>query len=160
MTAPTDFSYRLARREDAESIFILTKLSISGLGRSFYSSHQIETWMGARTPSFYEDLIEKGKLHVCTLCGRIVGFVDSEPGEITRLFLLPDVAGMGVGGRLLEIGIAEARRDHDGPLRVESTLNAEGFYGRYGFRSIGKSFFSHGLGGEPIEIVIMQLGEP
>ncbi len=159
MPIDDEFLYRPARRDDAEAIFDITKSSIGGLGRQHYSPRQIEGWMGARTPAYYEALIGKGRAHVCERNGHLVGFVDSEPGEVTRLFLLPEVAGKGVGKRLLEIGIAQARLDHDGPIRVESTLNAEGFYAKHGFRSIGRSYFSHGLGGEPIEIVVMELAD-
>lgn len=87
----------------------------------------------------------------------MVAFVDAEPGEVTRLFLLPEAAGAGLGRRLLEIGIEKARLGHDGPIKVESTVNAQGFYQRHGFRPVGTGFFSHGLGGDPIEIVHMEL---
>jgi len=113
--------------------------------------------MGGLTPAFYEELIAKGRMIVCLRDGVVVGFVDAEPGEVTRLFILPEVAGIGLGRRLLEIGIAQARVGHSGPIRLEATINAEGFYRKHGFRSVGRSFFSHGLGGEPIDIVYMEL---
>ena len=157
MTTRDEFTYRPARTEEAEAIFTITKASIAGLGRRHYSENQIENWMGERSPVYYERLIDNGRLYVCEKDDRIVGFVDADPGEVTRLFLLPEVAGKGVGKRLLEIGIAQARLNHAGPIRVESTLNAEGFYERFGFRKLEKSYFTHGLGGLPIEIVIMEL---
>lgn len=89
--------------------------------------------------------------------GVVVGFVDAELGEITRLLLLPDAAGAGLGRRLLEIGLEAARRGHDGPVKVEATVNAEGFYRRHGFRPIGRGYFSPGVGGDPIAIVKMEL---
>jgi GNAT superfamily N-acetyltransferase len=79
------------------------------------------------------------------------------PGEVTRLFILPEAAGLGLGRRLLEIGIEQARLGHSGPIRLEATINAEGFYQKHGFRSIARGRFSHGLGGEPVEIVHMEL---
>ena len=159
MSTNDDLGYRPARPDEAEAVFRITQISIAGLGRQSYSARQIENWMGARTPAFYGDLIANGRMHVCERGGRLVGFVDSEPGEVTRLFLLPEVAGKGVGKRLLEIGIAEARKGHTGPIKVESTLNAEGFYKRHGFRRLALSTFTHGLGGDPIEVVVMELGE-
>lgn len=40
--------------------------------------------------------------------------------------------------------------------RLQATINAEGFCRKHGFRSIRRGYFSHGLGGEPIEIVHME----
>src|ERR1700752_4402667 len=157
MTGDSDLSFRAARHEDAEAVFNITKASIGGLAGASYSRKQIENWMGERTPAFYEELIAKGRMTVCLRDGAVVGFVDAEPGEVTRLFLLPEVAGAGLGRRLLEIGISQARLGHSGPIRLEATINAEGFYQKHGFRSIRRGHFSHGLGGEPVEIVHMEL---
>ncbi|MCP3469847.1 GNAT family N-acetyltransferase [Bradyrhizobium sp. CCGUVB1N3] len=153
----TDFSFRAARFEDAETVFNLTKASISGLSGASYSRDQIANWMGDRTVAFYEDLIARGRMTVGLRDGKMVGFVDAEPGEVTRLFILPEAAGTGLGQRLLKIGIAEAKVGHEGPIRLEATINAEGFYRKHGFRSIKRGYFSHGLGGAPIEIVHMEL---
>jgi len=152
-----DFSFRAARRDDAATVFNITQASIRALAGASYSPAQLEDWMGERTPVFYEELIARGRMTICLRNGVAVGFVDAEPGEVTRLFVLPETAGSGIGRRLLDIGIARARLGHDGPIRLEATLNAEGFYRKCGFRSIGRGQFSHGLGGEPIEIVHMEL---
>jgi predicted GNAT family N-acyltransferase len=138
-------------------VFEITKASIAGLSRGCYSPAQVENWMGDRTPRFYEELIAKGRMSVCVRNDVAIGFVDAEPGEVTRLFVLPAAAGSGVGQRLLDIGVAQARLGHSGPIRLEATINAESFYRRYGFRSMGRGQFSHGLGGEPIEIIHMAL---
>ncbi|WFU21164.1 GNAT family N-acetyltransferase [Bradyrhizobium sp. CB1717] len=146
-----DISFRPARADDAETVFDITKASIAGLSRGCYSPAQIENWMGERTPRFYEELIAKERMTVCLRNDVVIGFVDAEPGEVTRLFVLPEAAGSGVGKRLLDIGVAQA------PIRLEATINAEAFYRRYGFRKMGQGQFSHGLGGEPIEIIHMEL---
>lgn len=148
---------RPAHAGDGAQLFAVTQQSVIGLAKGHYSSAQIDSWMGARTPVYYEDLIARGRMVVAERAGTVVGFVDAEPGEVTRLFLLPDAAGAGLGARLLAIGVETARAGHDGPIKVESTVNAEGFYRRHGFRPVGKGYFSHDIGGDPIEIVHMQL---
>lgn len=157
MTHAADFSFRSARREDAETVFSITKTSIRGLAGTSYSPTQIENWMGERTAAFYEELIAAGRMMVCLRGGVVVGFVDAMPGEVTRLFILPEVAGLGLGRRLLEIGIAQARLGHGGSIKLEATVNAVGFYRKCGFRSIRQGYFSHGRGGDPIAIVHMEL---
>jgi predicted GNAT family N-acyltransferase len=93
---------------------------------------------------------------VAEAAGAIVAFVDAEPGEVTRLYVLPGAAGKGLGKTLLGFGIA-ASHGHDGPIRLEATINAEPFYRRHGFAAIERGYFSHGLGGEPVEIVHMEM---
>lgn len=153
----TTINMRPARPGDGQAVFDVTQASVRELAKSHYSEGQIAGWMGERTAQTYEKLIARESMVVAEHNGRIVGFVDAEPGEVTRLFLLSDAAGSGLGSKLLEIGIAKARLNHDGPIRVESTLNAEGFYARHGFRPIEHGFFSHGVGGDPIGIVLMEL---
>lgn len=157
MTPDGNFVFRAARPEDAATVFHITQASVRGLAGASYSPAQLENWMGDRTPAFYENLIAKGGMSLCLRDGVAVGFVDAEPGEVTRLFVLPEFAGCGIGKRLLEIGIARARLGHSGIIKLEATLNAEAFYQKHGFRSVSRGRFSHGLGGEPIEIVHMEM---
>lgn len=149
-------TFRPARRGDGQAVFDITRLSVRGLAAGYYSPEQIAGWMGARTPAFYEGLIAEGRMVVAERDGAIVGFVDATPGEVTRLFILPEVAGKGLGKRLLDIGLAQAREGHDGPIKVEATRNAEAFYQRHGFKTVGTGYFSHGIGGVPIEIIYME----
>lgn len=157
MTVDGDVALRPARAGDGAAVFEVTRQSVRALAKGHYSEAQLAGWMGDRTPAYYEDLIAKGRMVVAERDGRILGFVDAEAGEVTRLFLLAEAAGAGLGRRLLEIGIAAARAGHAGPIRLEATINAEGFYQRHGFRTTGRGVFSHGLGGDPIEIVHMEL---
>ncbi|WAC25661.1 GNAT family N-acetyltransferase [Ancylobacter sp. SL191] len=156
MTDGTDTLLRPARAGDGAALFDVTRRSVAGLATDHYSPEQIAGWMGARTPAYYEDIIARGNVVVAERAGAVIAFVDAEPGEVTRLFLLPETAGAGLGRRLLEIGVEKARLGHDGPIKVESTVNAQGFYQRHGFRPVGRGYFSHGLGGDPIEIVQME----
>ena len=147
---------RPARAGDGASVFAVTHQSISRLGRERYSSDQLLGWMGERTPEDYERSIAKGGMVVACLGDQVVGFVDAEPGEVTRLFVLEQAAGQQLGSRLLQIGIEKAQAPGVERVRVESTLNAEGFYQRHGFVTLGQGVFSHGVGGAPIAVVTME----
>jgi len=149
---------RPAAAGDAEALFAITRDSVAGLAASHYSPAQIAGWMGDRTAATY--LEGAGRIRVAEQAGRVVGFVDAIPGEVTRLFLLPEVAGQGLGRALMQVGLAMAREGHSGPLRVEATLNAAPFYARFGFRPVGRSFFG-GRSGDwpPIEVVVMERAE-
>ncbi|MFN0041773.1 MAG: GNAT family N-acetyltransferase [Alphaproteobacteria bacterium] len=150
-----DFTLRPARAEDAAAIVEVTQLSVEGLARGHYSGAQIEGWTRGRDASYYRAAIALGRMHVAELDGRLVGFVDSVPGEVTRLFILPEIARRGLGRRLMELGLVEARKGHAGKLRIEATRNAVAFYERFGFAVTGHGIFSRGAGNPDIEIVQM-----
>lgn len=150
-----DFALRPARAEDAGFIVEVTQLSVEGLARGYYSAAQIEGWTCGRDAAYSRAAIALGRMHVAELDGRLVGFVDSVPGEVTRLFILPQAAGRGLGRRLMALGMAEARKSHAGKLRVEATRNAVAFYEHFGFAVTGHGIFSRGAGNPDIEIVHM-----
>ena len=146
-----------ARRGDGRSLYELTWASVKGLAQNHYSPEVIANWMDQRSAAYYENLIDRGRLIVAEQRAVIVGFVDAEPGELTRLFILPSVAGSGLGKRLLQVGIELARREHNGPVRVEATLNAVNFYKKHGFKILASGHASHTVGGPLISIVLMEL---
>lgn len=152
-----DFNLRPAQPGDGQAVFDVTRQSIAELSNGRYSPQQLNGWMGERTPAFYEQLIQRGQMVVALQQERIVGFVDSEPGEVTRLFLLREASGTGLGAHLLKIGIENARGPGIRMIKVESTLNAEGFYAKHGFVTRSHGVFSHGVGGQPIDIIHMEL---
>ncbi|MCU9849971.1 GNAT family N-acetyltransferase [Defluviimonas sp. WL0024] len=149
---------RPARAGDGASVFEITRDSVAGLAGDFYSEQQIINWMGERTPEFYENLISHGRMFVAVReDGRAVGFVDTVPGEVTRMFILPEAAGQGLGSHLLALGIAKASEGFSGPITVEATLNAVRFYEKHGFVALHRSISSHAVGGATFEIMHMEL---
>lgn len=151
------FTIRPARAGDAEDVFQVTRASVEGLARSHYSAAQIAGWMGDRTPETYRADCAAGRIKVAERADRLVGYVDAVPGELTRLFLLPEVAGQGVGKALFAVGLRQARQGHAGPVRLEATLNAAPFYASRGFRPVGEGTFGgRGPGYPAIPVVIME----
>jgi GNAT superfamily N-acetyltransferase len=152
-----EFHIRPARAGDGQAIYDVTRLSVQGLARDFYSAETIAGWMGRRDAAFYEELITHGRMLVAEWAdGVVVAFVDTVPGEVTRLFILPEAAGQGLGSRLLELGMAKASEGHSGPIVVEATLNAEAFYRKHGFLAMGRRLSAHDIGGAQIEIIRME----
>ena len=147
---------RAARAGDGAAVFAVTHQSITELAQGRYSAEQLRGWMGQRSHDDYERAIAKGGMVVACQGDTVVGFVDAEPGEVTRLFVLAQAAGQQLGSRLLAAGLAKAQAPHVQVIKVESTLNAEGFYRRHGFIATGRDVFSHGVGGDPIEVVLME----
>lgn len=153
-----DVTIRPASAGDGAAVFEITRESVAGLAGEFYTKQQIEGWMGTRDTAFYEALIARGRMFVAERSdGAVVAFVDTVPGELTRLFILPEAAGQGLGTRLLALGVEKASVGFSGPVRVEATLNAVRFYEKHGFKPLHHALSSHDIGGAMIEIVHMEL---
>ncbi len=154
---PAEFIIRPAKAGDIDAIFAVTRDSAGGLAASHYAPAQIASWMGDRTPQTYLEGASSGRIKVAEQDGKIVGYVDALPGEVTRLFLLPEAAGRGLGRKLMEVGLGMARQGYTGKLRIEATQNAERFYEKFGFRRAGTGLFGGRSGNwPPIEVVIME----
>src|SRR2546430_8960520 len=114
---------RQARREDALRLHELHTASVRTLCDSHYAAEIIGGWLQTRSAEGYLAPIKRGVLFVAQRDDRIIGF-----GEIRQ----------GVGSALLRHALERARLAHRGPVRVESTLNAIGFYAKHGFGKLAE----------------------
>lgn len=115
-------------------------------------------WLEGRSPATYLDAISRSAISVAVSAEQIVGFIEAIPGEIVKLFVRGSTAGTGIGNSLMDVGLTMAQRGHDGPIRIESTKNAESFYAKFGFRKVGDGVFSRG--GSSVSIEVVHLSRP
>jgi GNAT superfamily N-acetyltransferase len=104
----------------------------------------LSTWLANRGPHGYLAPIERGDLFVVERAARIVGFGEATPGAIVACYVDPAFVRRGVGSVIMAYALERARRGHNAPIRVESTLNAAAFYARFGFREITRSTLRRG----------------
>lgn len=135
--APSDV-VRPARRDDAARLHELHETSVRALCSGHYSAEIIDGWLANRGPWGYLDPIARGDLFVVERAGRIIGFGEAVPGTVIAVYVDPPAIRQGVGRAILRHALAQARRDHAGPVRLEATLNARDFYAREGFREVGR----------------------
>lgn len=155
-----DISFRPARAGEGGILFDITEAAVRARAAGFYSPAQIAGWMAGRDAAAYEAVIAQGAVRVAVRCQKILGFVDSLPGVVTRLYVRPEAMGQNLGGRLLAMGVAAARENHDGPVRLEAALHAVGFYARHGFVEVSRAMFADPPGRLPVEVVIMEYSAP
>jgi GNAT superfamily N-acetyltransferase len=128
---------------DLDGIGALQEASILELGASSYSRAQLEAW--ARFGWHYRRklLEEEGAFFVAERALRLAGVGGWSPdGQIPAqawlryLFVHPEDARQGIGRMLVEAVEADARRRGKAGFWVWSSLNAEGFYARLGYRRV------------------------
>ncbi|MCU7374415.1 orotidine-5'-phosphate decarboxylase [Paucibacter sp. O1-1] len=144
LTPLDKITLRLGTLADAAAIFAAHRASVHALCAEAYSVDQIATWFEGRSPAMYAEALSQGRIWLAESGAGILGFVGVEPGEVTLLFVRPDAAGIGLGQRLLEQGLLEARRSFEGPLSVVATINSEPFYARFGFVAVEQQAFERG----------------
>lgn len=88
--------------------------------------------------------MQAGQLWVAEANGQIIGFVGAEPGEVTLLFVAPEVAGLSIGSTLFEFGLMRASENFQGPVTVVATRNSVSFYRRFGFNELEELSFVRG----------------
>lgn len=106
--------------------------------KDFYTGKQIEAWLDGRSPQGYQEGINKGDMYIAEDNGKTIGFGHAIPGEIVAIYVEPAFHKKGVGKLLLDYGFKIALKGHN-KVKVESTINAEGFYKKHGFVKIKDS---------------------
>lgn len=128
------FSLRPGRPEDAVRLHDIHTSAVRTLCAPFYEADVIDGWLEGRTPAIYVPLLERGALFVAEGGSEILGFGEAMPGWVLAVYVDPRLAARGIGSAILGHAIEIARRGHDGPIRLEASLNACSFYERHGFR--------------------------
>ncbi|MBN1188966.1 MAG: GNAT family N-acetyltransferase [Dehalococcoidales bacterium] len=150
-----EFKIRKAHAGDVALIHELHCRSVRELCRSHYSPDRIEGWLEPRRPEGYLPGIEAGEMFIVMAGGQMAGFGHARQGEIRAVYVAPEFIGLGTGTLILKHGIEIARTGYSGPVRLESTLNARGFYLKAGFVEIERVSKRHG--NVLLQVVIMEL---
>lgn len=130
-----EYVIRQARLADADEMHRVHTESVRVLCATAYEPAVIDSWLRGRTAAGYMSGISCGMSAVAECGARVVGFCEAVPGEVLGVFVVPECAGRGVGTALLRHAVALA----GGPetaVSLEATLNAVGFYERFGFRAV------------------------
>lgn len=126
--------------EDAKEICEVFIESVSTLCSSYYSPEEIAYWNSNKKPEKIQKWIENQNLYflVSQVEDRIsgVGFIDYKTGELYACYLRPEAIGIGLGKKLLELMILEAKRNTLTKVFLKASLNAKSFYERQGFKVI------------------------
>jgi GNAT superfamily N-acetyltransferase len=142
---------------DRETIFGLHVDSVTHLCVGHYSQAAIDSWFVGRTSDNYTGAIEYGGVWLAKHGAEPVGFVEVFPGMISMMFVGAAFAGKGIGGKLMHFALERATEEAGLVVSLESTLNAQVFYERYGFQKVGDGKLYRASGVE-LPTVLMEKG--
>lgn len=149
---------RAARRSDHEDMDALFRASIQALCADFYPPEVIEHWAGKAGAERIARGQTRGDEHfVLMRRGRLAAFgaLNLERELLEALFVEPSFAGQGVGRELLAFLVDLARSAGLTRLKVNSSLNAVGFYQANGFVEYGRGDFELS-GGVTLDSVFLE----
>jgi len=151
-----DLIIREAGLADAVALFDAHQDSVFNLCAGAYSEQHMRVWFAGRSPAIYQPALEARQIWLAEQGNRILGFVGFVPGEITLLFVRPEVTGSGLSARLLALGAEKAESGCSGFLTVIATQNSQRFYQRHGFIPVAEEFFARGEPEMHFNVVRMQ----
>lgn len=92
-------------------------------------------------PAAVRELIRKLKVLVAVWQEQIVGTASLDGSMVRGFFVAPDAQGIGVDGRLLAEVESAARAAGIMTLVVQSSVTAEQFYAKRGFKALRDSYY-------------------
>jgi N-acetylglutamate synthase-like GNAT family acetyltransferase len=144
---------RKFREEDALQVYELVEKGFVANSDN-YSAESIKEQIEANSP---ENLIKKSKTvnyFIVTEKDKILGIGGYDENKVHTFFVDPDHHRKGIGGRILQKVLAEAKKKGIKHLDCWSTFQAEQFYSTFGFQKI-KVLTLQGKG-SAIDFVLMR----
>ncbi len=98
----THITYRRSKAADTQTVFDIVARSVRHLAPVPYNQDVVDTWMVGRVADDYREDCGEQKIWIAELDQKQIGFSHGVPGEVLRLFVDADFAGLGVGAGLME----------------------------------------------------------
>lgn len=136
-----DCTIRPASEKEADEISGVIIRTLRETNSKDYSKEIIERVEHSFSPSAVLQLIGGRTVFVATIDGHVVGTASLDGSVVRTVFVAPDVQARGIGKLLMaEIERTACNRDIH-KLTVPSSLSAETFYKRLGFKAVRDDYY-------------------
>lgn len=136
-----DCTIRPALSDDAADISAVILRALRETNAKDYASEIIERIERSFSPDAVRELIGKRTVFVATIGSRVVATASLDGSVVRTVFVAPDVQARGIG-KLLMAQVEHIARARNIPaLTVPSSVTAETFYARLGFKAVRDSYF-------------------
>src|SRR3989344_6592060 len=129
---------RKFQSQDAIKVSNVIKKGFRSIISKNYTKESVEDQIKENSPKKIIEKAKKVKYFVAVEKGKILGFGGYNEEKIHTFFVLPEMQGKGIGSRILEKVLTEAKKDGIESLKCWSSFNAENFYASFGFKKIKK----------------------
>ena len=151
---------RRARPDEAEQCWRIRNLAIRDGCRHSYKPAILQAWTPDEMPESYRQVIRANPFFVvegpdCRPAA--TGFLDLSSGSVEAIFTLPDHAGKGLAGKIIEAIKREARLRGFSRLTLSSTPNARTFYEKHGFRFVQENVYPSRLARAELRCIDMAI---
>ena len=153
---------RKAEMQDRESIHEAHMRSIREICVKDHGAEEISGWGFRDLGERWIEGIKNGLVWVVEYEGRVHGLASikfsggDKSSHIQSLYLTPEVLGLGMGRKLMELMLDEARERGVEVISLDSTITAHEFYRKFGFHDCGP-VAKRPIGGVPVTSIPMQL---
>ena len=135
-----EYSVRAASVADAEDISRVIVRALRETNAKDYSPDVIARVEQSYSPAALANLMSQRKVFVATIEQQIVGTASLDGKVVRTLFVTPEMQGRGVGKLLMAVVERTAREDGVEVLAVQSSVTAEQFYLKVGFKAVRDSY--------------------
>lgn len=135
-----DCMIRPALDDDAAGISAVILRALRETNAKDYTNEIIARVEQSFSPDTVRTLIAKRTVFVATIGNRLVGTASLDGSVVRTVFVAPDVQARGIG-KLLMAQVEHIARARNIPaLTVPSSVTAETFYARLGFKAVRDSY--------------------
>ena len=134
-------SIRLARDGDAGAVSQVILSALRETNAKDYAPEIIARVEKSFSPAAVQELIRKRKVFVAVLGQQIVGTAGLDGKMIRTVFVAPNARGRGIGRQLMAEVERAAREAGITALVVPSSVTAEQFYAKLGFKAVRDSYY-------------------
>ena len=131
---------RLARESEAEAISVVILSALRETNAKDYSQDIIARVEQSFDPASVRSLMGNRTVFVAIRSGEVVGTASLDGAVVRTVFVSPSVQGQGVGIRLMAEIERTARTNNIALLTVPSSITAEPFYAKIGFKAVRDSY--------------------
>jgi len=136
-----DLNVRRATDGDAEAVSRVIVVALRQTNARDYTPEIIARVEQNFSPSAMLRFFKQRHVLVAAVSDRIVGTASLDGATVRSVFVHPQLQGIGVGRRLMAAIEDAARMSGTTMLTVPSSVTAEPFYSRLGFRAVRDSYY-------------------